>query len=170
MAKPYVHAQSSAEKFGGKPEDYIAIHDFMDSSKAAMPDNRHRALTHHTWFITVVLDRVFGPAIKNSDGKMIPTRDIGEQHVAEDYGDKFIPSAQDYLQFMEAKPWMSNAGGYPPSADNIEQPFGAKEKNLPPVPPKEKPTAHEKEVRAKVKEVFDSYLEDPSVRGPMRFD
>lgn len=50
MAKPYIHAISSAKRFGGKPEDYIEIHNLMDSSKGAIPDNRHRALTHNSWF------------------------------------------------------------------------------------------------------------------------
>ena len=44
MSKPYVHAVSSAKKFGGIWEDYIDIHEFLDSSKAVMSDLRHRAL------------------------------------------------------------------------------------------------------------------------------
>ncbi len=30
MSKPYIHALSSAKKFGGKPEDYLEIHQLMD--------------------------------------------------------------------------------------------------------------------------------------------
>ena len=33
--KPFIHARSSAAKFGGKPEDYLPVHDLMASSKAA---------------------------------------------------------------------------------------------------------------------------------------
>lgn len=47
MAHPAEHAQSSARKFGGTPEDYLAIHRWFDESKAFFPDFRHRALRHH---------------------------------------------------------------------------------------------------------------------------
>lgn len=43
MAHPLEHAQSSAKKFGGKPEDYLAVHRWFDESKAFFPDFRHRA-------------------------------------------------------------------------------------------------------------------------------
>ena len=116
MSKPIFHAMSSARKFGGKSEDYIAIHDFFDMSKGAIPDNRHRALTHNSWFLSNVLERVFGHTITNSDGKIVSTREIGEQHILEDFGNRFIPSAQDYLQEIEFKDWMNNGvKGVPPS-------------------------------------------------------
>ena len=60
MAKPHIHAVSSAKRYGGSPDDYLDIHQFMDSSKGAIADNRHRALTPHSWFLSVVLERVFG--------------------------------------------------------------------------------------------------------------
>jgi hypothetical protein len=47
MAHPLQHAQSSTRKFGGKPEDYVAIHTWFDCSKAYLADFRHRALRHH---------------------------------------------------------------------------------------------------------------------------
>lgn len=58
MSKPYIHAQSSVRKFGGKIEDYEPIHAFMDCSKGAIADNRHRALTHNSWFLSNILERV----------------------------------------------------------------------------------------------------------------
>lgn len=108
MAKPWIHSQSSARKFGGIPEDYIDIHNFMDASKGVIADNRHRALTHNSWFLSVVLERVFGVTFINSDGKTISVRDIGEQHVFEDLG--CIPSGQDYLAELEYKSWMEGKG------------------------------------------------------------
>jgi uncharacterized protein DUF6915 len=120
MSKPYIHSLSSAKKFGGKPEDYIEIHNLMDSSKGAIADNRHRALTHNSWFLSVILEKIFGVTITNQDGKVISTRDIGEQHILEDFRGKFIPTAQDYLQEMEFKNWMQNGNGYPPSSSKIE--------------------------------------------------
>lgn len=109
---------SSARKYGGRPEDYIEIHNLMDSSKGCIGDNRHRCLTHNSWFIGAggPLERIFGVVIKNSDGRDVSVRDIGEQHVLEDFGMRFIPTPQDYLQEMEPKPWMSNGrGDAPPS-------------------------------------------------------
>lgn len=118
MSKPWIHAQSSAKKFGGRPEDYIEIHNFMDSSKGCIGDNRHRALTHNSWFVSAggPLERIFGVVIKNSLGKQISVRDVGEQHILEDFGMRFIPTPQDYLQEMEMKSWMSNGKDDAPSS------------------------------------------------------
>lgn len=119
MSKPIVHAHTSAKKFGGEPEDYIDVHNFMDSSKSVISDNRHRALTHNSWFLNSVLERVFGTTIKNSDGDEVSVKAIGEEHVLEDYGHNFIPSAQDFLQEIEYKEWM-NGQGVPGSRLKVE--------------------------------------------------
>lgn len=119
MAKPYIHALSSVKKFGGCVEDYIEIHNLMDSSKSVMSDVRHRALTHNAWFIGHILEKIFGVTITNSDGKKVSVRDIGEQHVAEDFGNKFIPSAQDWLEKVPVHDWMNNGSGNPPSFAEI---------------------------------------------------
>lgn len=145
MAKPIVHARSSARRFGGQPEDYLAIHDLLDSSKAVFPDNRHRALTHNSWFFFIV-ERIFGHEIEiktelpcdNCNGtaatdvfraggmqevyqdaacicnysgkklKRVSVRDVCEQHVLEDFGNRFIPTASDYIEHMEFQEWMNN--------------------------------------------------------------
>jgi hypothetical protein len=60
------------------------------------------------------------PTITNSDGKVVSVRDIGEQHVLEDFRGRFIPSAQDYLSEMEYQPWMQNGEGVPPSFKKID--------------------------------------------------
>lgn len=120
MSKPYIHAQSSAKKFGGTWEDYMEIHEFMDSSKSAIADNRHRALTHNSWFIGTIIPKVFGEVFqRKSDGVNVSSRDVAEQHVAEDFGNKFIPSASDYINEMEFKDWMQNGNGTPPSYAKI---------------------------------------------------
>jgi len=116
MSKPIFHAQSSARKFGGKAEDYLEIHNFMDSSKSTIADNRHRALTHNSWFISVVIEKVFGYSFVNSAGRTVSTRDIAEQHVLEDFGGQYIPSAQDYLQEIEIQSWMNNGMGEKPAS------------------------------------------------------
>lgn len=105
MAHPYHHAESSARKYGGIPEDYLEIHRWFDGSKAQMANFRHRALRHHAFGIFEAEAR-FGVTITNSDGRKIPTRFIGEQHVREDCGGR-IPSVQDWLRGIPGKPWMS---------------------------------------------------------------
>lgn len=52
MSKPHIHAQSSVRKYGGKEEDYLAIHQHMDSTKGCIADNRHKVLTHNSWYIS----------------------------------------------------------------------------------------------------------------------
>lgn len=103
MAHPLFHAKSSARKHGGKPEDYLAIHQWFDESKAHMGDVRHRALRHHTEGI-FLCEKIFGTSITNSDDRKVPVRVIGEQHVVEDLGR--IPTVSDWLLEMRLRPWM----------------------------------------------------------------
>jgi hypothetical protein len=103
VAHPLKHAQSSASKFGGKAEDYLAIHNWFDESKAFFADFRHRALRHHAEGI-FLCERLFGVAIENSDGELVPVRYVGEQHVKEDLGR--IPTAQDWLSQIKSQRWM----------------------------------------------------------------
>ena len=131
MAKPYIHSLSSAKQFGGKPEDYIEIHNLMDSSKATMADSRHRALTHNSWFIGFVIEKIFGVNITNSDGKLVSVRDIAEQHVLEDFKNRFIPSAQDYLQELEVKDWMIDGSGSPPSFAKLNDKKSVVKRSIP---------------------------------------
>lgn len=121
MSKPYIHAVSSVKKFGGAIEDYLPIHEFIDSSKSVIADNRHRALTHNSWFISTVIPRVFGEVFKRpSDGITISSRDIAEQHVLEDYRMKFVPSASDFLNLIPFEMWMQNGEkGAPASYQNL---------------------------------------------------
>lgn len=104
---PYHHALSSVKKWGGRPEDYIEIHSWFDESKAFMADFRHRALRHHAEGI-FMCEKIFGHTLTNSNGKSIPTRFIGEQHVKEDLG--WIPSMQDWFINIRPAPWMAKVG------------------------------------------------------------
>jgi hypothetical protein len=101
--KPAIHAKNSANKYGGSPEDYMPIHDFMDSSKSAHASMRHRAVLHNAFGIYVA-ERVFGHEITNSDGRVVQVRDIAEDHVIEDMGT--IPSLDEWLKEMPLKTWM----------------------------------------------------------------
>ena len=105
MTHPINHARLSAKIFGGKPEDYVAIHDWFDATKETFADFRHRALRHHSQGIFEA-ERVFGATIVNSDGKDVPVRYIGEQHVKEDCGGR-IPTVADWFRNIRAEAWMS---------------------------------------------------------------
>lgn len=105
--KPLLHATISARKYGGKPEDYQAVHDFFDSSKACLVDVRHRALLHNSFGIFLA-ERVFGTYITNSEGKKVVVRDIGEDHVFQDLG--FIPTPEHWLRNMKVQDWMYKRG------------------------------------------------------------
>ena len=125
MSKPWIHSLSSVRRWGGLPTDYLPIHNFMDSSKGAIADNRHRVFFHNSFAIQPggVLELIFGVTIKNSDGRDVCVRDIGEQHILEDFRQKFIPTPQDYLTCMQMQPWMNNAvAGMPDSCKGIAPP------------------------------------------------
>lgn len=117
MAKPFIHAKSSVKKFGGRENDYLEIHNLLDSSKSVVADNRHRVFTHNSWFVSVIIERIFGITITNSDGKEVSTREIAEQHILEDFGG-FIPSGQDFLEELDYKEWM-NGNGLPASRNKL---------------------------------------------------
>lgn len=116
--KPYLHGKISVEKWGGKPEDYQAIHDFLDSPKAAHPDMRHRALLHNA-FGCFIAERVFGVNITNSDGKLVSVRDIAEQHIIDDCGR--IPTVSDYLNGMPFYDWLGGPKKRTPRKITFEQ-------------------------------------------------
>lgn len=101
--KPHVHALNSVKKWGGKPEDYQAIHDLLDLPKSAHPDMRHRAILHNS-LGPFLVEKVFGVTITNSDGRVVSVRDIAEQHIIEDMGR--IPTVSDYLNDMPFYDWL----------------------------------------------------------------
>lgn len=110
MSHVYYHCVSSVKKFGGKWTDYEKIHGWFDATKEFMPDFRHRALRHHAQGI-FELEREFGITITNSDGKEVPVRLIGEQHVKEDCGGR-IPTVADWLNKIMPESWMNRGYRY----------------------------------------------------------
>ena len=67
---------------------------------------RHRALRHHSQGI-FECERVFGITVENSDGKSVPVRFIGEQHVREDFSG-YIPTIHDWLKGIPEEQWMQS--------------------------------------------------------------
>ena len=106
MSHPYHHAQSSVKRFGGAVEDYLPLHQFLDSSKEHFADIRHRAVLHNGFGIYLA-EQVFGPVIETTTGRQVPTRVIAERHIIEDLGT--IPTLSDWLRNMNVAPWMRRA-------------------------------------------------------------
>lgn len=108
MANPLIHSKSSVKRWGGKVEDYLPLHELIDSPKATMNNNSSRALTHNTWFAYTIMPKIFGYNIINADGKSVDVVDIAMLHIAEDFRMKFVPTAQDYLQHLQVQAWFNN--------------------------------------------------------------
>ena len=151
--KPHLHGAVSVKKFGGVAADYQAIHDFIDSSKACFPDMRHRAILHSA-FGCYIVEKVFGITITNSDGKVVSTRDIAEQHIIDDMGR--IPTVQDYLEEMPFYDWL---GGKPktkrkvafePEEEKAPEPTNAKDPTT--WTPDQKPVLTQEEIKRLMKE------------------
>lgn len=105
MAHPYDHAKSSVRKWGGAPEDYLKIHDWFDETKSWYCHSIHRMFRHHSEGI-FECEKIFGTSFTNSDGKVVYTRYVGEQHVKEDCNG-YVPSAKEWIDNIN-KPtkWM----------------------------------------------------------------
>ena len=106
MSNPLVHAERAAQKWGGTSDDYLSVHQFFDSAKAHLADNRHRLILHNSFGIALA-ERVFGPAVTNSKGRRVFVWDIGLQHVLEDLG--FVPTLAKCLDETPLRPWMAGA-------------------------------------------------------------
>jgi hypothetical protein len=109
----WYHAVSASHKWGGTPEDYLPIEEFIDSSKKTHGDYRHRAMYHHTLGVYLCED-MFGKTItiqKNKKSIEVPVRLIAERHIVEDLG--FLPSPADYLKAIpyddDSTRWMSGS-------------------------------------------------------------
>ena len=124
MANPLIHSKSSVKRWGGKVEDYLPIHELIDSPKATMNNNSSRLLTHNTWFAYTIIPKIFGYNIINSEGKSVDTVDIAMLHIVEDFKMRFVPTPQDYLKHLEVQAWMCNGVK---NIDNPESELTAKE-------------------------------------------
>lgn len=93
--KPLQHAQISQKTHGGKWQDYIAVHSFLDSSKSACAHFKHRFLLHHREGIELG-GRILGANVVNSENKTIETRRILTEHLIEDVGR--IVSVEDWAR------------------------------------------------------------------------
>lgn len=117
----YFHAVSSAKRFGGEPEEYLNIHEWIDGSKVSIGDPRHRALRHHTQGVWTCQE-IFGRVLVLNTGRKVPVREIAERHIIEDLG--WLPSFTDYIENTPIERWMGGKQRkvLPLSTLNLEEP------------------------------------------------
>ena len=110
--KPLQHAQISEKTYGGLWTDYIEIHNFLDSSKAACAHFKHRFLLHHTEGIELGA-RIFGETVTNSENEQIEIKrlltdhlieDVGRVVSVEDWARNLLPKTDDsFFKFLDKK-------------------------------------------------------------------
>lgn len=103
---PWVHAKNSAKKWGGSPENYLPIHEFLDSTKLHETNWSHRMILHNTFGVGLC-EQLFGPIIINDEGKEVEVRYIAIQHIQEDFGGK-VPTIRECLEGLPPKKWSIN--------------------------------------------------------------
>ena len=89
--RPWQHAQSSAGESGDWLAD-LPIHEFIDSTKVACPDVRHRLILHNADLGPELAARAF-PA-------RLDARSVALRHIGEDFRD--IPSLADWLAVCDS--------------------------------------------------------------------
>ena len=115
MAHPHKHAVRSSHLFGGVVEVYLAIHIWFDENKAHLGNPRHRALRHHVEGI-FFCENIIGVTLENSEGRKVPVRTVGQQHVKDDLG--WLPSVRDWLENIQVQPWMVKTRWRPSTGDD----------------------------------------------------
>lgn len=81
--KPLAHSRLGAARLGGTWRDTIAIHSWLDSSKATFASVQHRALLHHD-LGAMIGQKIFGDV--TIDGRTHTTFRLVADHVTEDLG------------------------------------------------------------------------------------
>lgn len=99
MALPSCRAEMSAIAFGGKAEDYLDLHELMDSTRPIGRNSSYRALTHNLWFIETVV-KLIGPTRINSEGKEYSVRKVLELHCMQDVQAPLIPTGSEVLDML----------------------------------------------------------------------
>ncbi len=110
--KPLQHAQISQKTHGGCWQDYIEVHNFLDSSKAACAHFKHRFLLHHQEGIELGI-KICGQNVVNSEKKIVETGQILTEHLTQDLGrvvtvedwarDLFLQTNDSFYQFLAKK-------------------------------------------------------------------
>lgn len=103
MSQSLYHSVSSKKKFGGQPEDFLPIHEWIDSSRLYFPNYRHRCFFHHNLGIATCI-QIFGSILHLSNGAIASVFDVAEKHIVEDLG--WLPLISNWGECIQAEPWM----------------------------------------------------------------
>jgi hypothetical protein len=96
--KPLAHSRIGAARHGGTWRDTIALHSWLDSSKATFASVQHRALLHHD-LGAMLGQQIFGNV--PIDGRMLPAQQLLADHVTEDLGS--CVKVEDWLDEIPAQ-------------------------------------------------------------------
>ncbi len=94
----YEHADNSAIIFGGKPEEYLSVHELIDSNKMVTPSIFGRFFLHHLDVGGIILRHIFGEHIGS---EKVPIENILKQHLLEDYG-RILTFKSEWAPVLEA--------------------------------------------------------------------
>lgn len=89
------HCHKSVEKYGGKEEDYVFIHQWFFQLKNHYNDDKVRIILYHS-LGCYFAEQCLGTLFTNSSGKKVSTRDVAEQHIINELGT--LPSVQQALE------------------------------------------------------------------------
>ncbi len=90
------HCLLSQRKFGGQPEDFVAVHRFIDHSKLYLYHFKHRLLLHNLYGVELCMER-FGDFITTCDGHTVLVRDVAAAHCSEDLSGR-VPTLYEWLR------------------------------------------------------------------------
>ncbi|MGJ4999509.1 DUF6915 family protein [Bradyrhizobium sp. HKCCYLR20261] len=85
--QPWRHAELTARPRGADWLDDLSIHEFVDSTKTACPDLRHRIVLHNSDLGVVLTERAFP--------ERADCADIVREHVRQDLGS--VPTLADWM-------------------------------------------------------------------------
>lgn len=96
------HAMASVNKHGGDEKDYLRIHKKINEPKG--PTGR---LIFHSAFGAFIIEALFGIYILNSEGKVVSTRQIAEDHILRVF--RRIPSLGEWMKDIQQETWMAGS-------------------------------------------------------------
>jgi len=97
----YAHAERDVERWGGAIDDYLPIHEFLDSTRAYLPDLRHRRLLHTSWGVWMA-ERIFGrrPGLES----ILTVGDVAREHIRSELGR--VPTLVESTSGLTLEAWM----------------------------------------------------------------
>ncbi len=99
-------ATAGAQRFGGEPGHYRALHDWFLATQNWCAAAEHLLFRHHSFGIFEAEAR-FGPALDVGNDRRVPTRVVAERHVQKVLNR--IPAAVDVLRRIKGARWMLQA-------------------------------------------------------------